>query len=116
MEEYWPGAVTVILPAQLKKMPPLVRGGGLTIGTRIPAHETPRRLVAECGVPLLGPSANLHGNPTPYKLADIDPSLIALVDYVIPGTTTVMRESTVVDCSETPWKVLRQGAIQIALG
>lgn len=116
MEKYWPGALTVILPAKLTKMPSLVRGGGLTIGTRIPAHEIPRLLVQKTGVPLLGPSANFHGKPTPYRLADIDPSLIALVDYIVPGTTTVMRESTVIDCSETPWEIKRQGALEVTLG
>lgn len=111
MKKYWPGALTIILPADLKKVPKLVRGGGISIGTRIPAHEVPLSLITELGVPLIGTSANFHGEKTPYKLADIDPKLHYLVDYLIPGTTSLQKESTVIDCTKVPWEIKRQGAI-----
>ena len=41
LKKYWPGALTVILPADLKKVPSLIRGGGLGIGCRVPNHEVP---------------------------------------------------------------------------
>jgi L-threonylcarbamoyladenylate synthase len=112
---YWPGALTVILPARLKKVPKLVRGGGITIGTRIPAHAVPLALIHGMNVPLIGTSANFHGEPTPYKLADIDPKLHYLVDYLVPGTTSIGKVSTVVDCSVEPWKIVRQGALMVEL-
>jgi L-threonylcarbamoyladenylate synthase len=115
MLKYWPGAVTIILPAQLKKVPKLVRGGGITIGTRIPAHEIPLSLIQGLKVPLIGTSANFHGEPTPYKLANIDPKLHYLVDYLVPGTTSLGKESTVIDCSAGSWKVVRQGAVELKL-
>lgn len=113
MLKYWPGALTVILPAQLKKVPKLVRGGGITVGTRIPAHKVPLALINGLKFPLIGTSANFHGEPTPYKLADIDPQLHYLVDYLVPGTTSVGEASTVIDCSDEPWKIVRQGAVQV---
>lgn len=113
MDKYWPGALTIILPADMKKVPKLVRGGGMSIGTRIPAHEVPLSLISAIGVPLIGTSANFHGEPTPYRLADIDPKLYRLVNYVVPGTTSIKKESTVIDCTIEPWQIRRQGAIAI---
>ncbi len=84
IKPYWPGALTIVLPAKIEKVPPLVRGGGVTIGVRIPDHEITRRLIEGVGVPLLGPSANFHGKPTPFKLAEIDPQLYSFVDYILP--------------------------------
>lgn len=113
LKKYWPGALTVILPADLKKVPSLIRGGGLGIGCRVPNHEVPLEIIRRAGIPIIGTSANFAGNPTPYKMADVDPRLISLVDGIVPGVTIVQKESTVIDCTQNPWKVLRQGAIEI---
>ncbi len=113
IKPYWPGALTIVLPAKIEKVPPLVRGGGVTIGVRIPDHEITRRLIEGVGVPLLGPSANFHGKPTPFKLAEIDPQLYSLVDYILPGVCKKSEVSTVIDCSVLPWKILREGAVKL---
>lgn len=113
LKKYWPGALTVVLPAVTEKVPSLVRGGGLGLGCRIPNHEVPLEIVKSVGVPIVGTSANFPGEPTPYKMADINPKLISLVDLIVPGTTSVQRESTVIDCTQNPWKVLRNGAIDL---
>jgi len=111
LEKYWPGALTVILPADIQKVPSLVRGGGLGIGCRIPNHEIPLQIISSIGVPIIGTSANFAGGPTPYIMADIDPRLMSLVDLVVPGVTNVQKESTVIDCTQNPWKILRNGAV-----
>lgn len=113
MQQYWPGALTIILPANRDKVPSLVRGGGLTIGTRIPDHDTVLSLIRGVGVPLIGTSANFHGESTPYDFSDLDQELLSLVDGAVEGTCKTKKASTVVDCTVSPWKVLRQGAIQI---
>ena len=113
MTEYWPGALTIVLPAQLEKVPGLVRGGGATVGLRVPDHEVPMTLITASGVPILGPSANFHGEPTPYQFSDVNPQLMYLADYIVPGVCTVSMESTVIDCSEDEWKIVRQGAVKI---
>lgn len=115
IDKYWPGALTIILPAKLEKVPEIVRGGGLTIGTRIPAHAVPVSLIQGIDVPLIGTSANLHGDKTPYLLSDIKPELFSLVDYLISGTTSIQQESTVIDCSSESWTIKRQGAVKITL-
>jgi L-threonylcarbamoyladenylate synthase len=110
--KYWPGVLTIILPCKRDKIPALVRRGN-TLGVRMPNHPTALSLIEKVGVPILGPSANFHGEPTPYSFADLDPELVKLVDFVVPGECSVQEASTVVDCSLTPWKVIRQGAVLI---
>lgn len=111
MESYWPGGLTVIYPCQKQLVNPLVRGGSDNLGVRMPNHKTALKLISEVGKPLLGPSANFHGAKTPYRLQDLDPQLIKLVDYVVPGNCKSQKASTVIDCSIIPWKIKRQGDI-----
>lgn len=113
IEPYWPGALTIILPCKKKAVPKLVRGGGKTVGLRIPNHAIARQLIRGVGVGILGPSANFHGEKTPYSVSDLDPKLISLVDYVVPGECTICQASTVIDCSKIPWSIVRQGSSTI---
>lgn len=120
MNDYWPGALTIILPCQTSKVPVLVRGGSENLGVRIPDHETARELIKGANVPILGPSANFHGLNTPYRFSDLDKELIKVVDFVVEGKTKATAKgenlaSTVIDCTEEPWKVLRQGTLKIDL-
>lgn len=113
IEPYWPGALTIILESKVDFVPSLVRGGGKTVGVRIPNHTITRKLIREVRVGILGPSANFHGEKTPYRYEDLNPELIKLVDYVIPGICPVGVASTVIDCSKEPWVVVREGAIKL---
>src|SRR3990167_4734088 len=115
MEEYWPGGLTIIYHAQTEKIPELVRGGGNTIGLRQPNHPITQQIIKGVGVPILGPSANFHGLPTPYEFTDLDPELVKLVDYVVSGECTVKQASTVIDCTQTPWKIIRQGSVKVRI-
>lgn len=115
MEEYWPGALTIVLSCKTDKVPTLVRGGSTTVGLRIPNHGVPLSVIAKAKVPLLGPSANFHGEPTPFSTIDLNPELTKLVDFVIRGETRSKQASTVIDCSSRPFKVLRQGAVEVGL-
>jgi L-threonylcarbamoyladenylate synthase len=115
MRQYWPGALTLVLPCEINKVPDLVRGGTATLGVRMPNHETALALIHGIGVPLLGPSANFHGDATPYRFEDLNPELVKLVDYVVPGECQTKQASTVVDCSVQPWKILRQGAVKLRI-
>lgn len=113
IDKYWPGALTIILPCQTDKVPSLVRGGGDTLGIRMPNHPASLEIIKNVGVPILGPSANFHGKKTPYTFEDLDPELVKLVDYVVRGECATKQHSTVIDCSVEPWKILRQGAVKI---
>lgn len=110
---FWPGALTIVLPCKTEKVPELVRGKGSNLGVRMPNHETALQIIEGVGVPILGPSANFHGEKTPYAFEELNPELIKLVDFVVPGECSVKLASTVIDCSVSPWRTLRQGAIKL---
>lgn len=112
IKPFWPGPLTIVLPSLIDKVPDLVRGGGNNLGVRMPNHETALEIIKGVGVPILGPSANFHGEQTPFSFEELDPELVKLVDYVVPGECKIKETSTVVDCSVEPWKVLRKGAIE----
>lgn len=113
IEPYWPGALTIVLHCRKEAVPNLVRGGGETVGLRIPNHRIARRIIQRVGVGVLGPSANIHGEKTPYSFEDLDTKLVKLVDFVVPGKCTLKQASTVIDCTQKPWKILRHGAVDI---
>ena len=75
IEPYWPGALTIILPCLTEKVPSFVRGGSGTLGVRIPNHAISRAIIQGFGKPILGPSANFHGEKTPYSFKDLILSL-----------------------------------------
>ncbi len=112
MDRYWPGALTIVFPCKNDLVPSLVRGGTKTLGVRLPSHRIPLALIENLGVPILGPSANFHGEETPYKFEDLDPEFVKLVDYTVLGKCKLGKASTVIDCTKKQWKILRQGAIK----
>src|SRR3989338_7059247 len=100
MKDYWPGALTIIDYCDSDEIYSPIRGGGNTIGLRMPNHETTLEMIRGVGVPILGPSANFHGKETPYHQESLDAELVSLVDGVVSGTCKFGRASTVVDCSQ----------------
>ena len=113
MKVYWPGALTIVYNVRTDKVTPLVRAYGKTIGIRMPKKKLVLEIIRRCGVALLGPSANFHGFPAPSNIRDLDPELARAVDLVIPGESPIGRASTVVDCTSSPWKILREGSVKI---
>ncbi|MBI3385341.1 threonylcarbamoyl-AMP synthase [Candidatus Gottesmanbacteria bacterium] len=113
LDDYWPGGLTVVYKAQVDKIPSLIRGNSETIGLRMPNHKDLLYLISSVGVPILGPSANFHGEKTPVSFSDLDRELIKKVDFVLSGECTGNMASTVIDCTKTPWQVLRQGAVKV---
>ncbi len=113
MKKYWPGGLTLVMKCKKNRVSSLVRGGGDTIGVRIPAHDSALRVIRALGVPVVGSSANFAGGQTPFKVSELDSELVGLVDFVLPGRCSMGRVSTVLDVTKTPWKILRKGALRI---
>lgn len=113
MKTYWPGALTIVAKCKKDLIYSPIRGGGETVGLRMPNHEIALEIIKQVGVPILGSSANFHGHPTPYRTADLDPELIKHVDFVVPGICIIKQASTVVDCTVSPYTILRQGAVTL---
>ncbi len=114
MDTYWPGALTIIAACKKELIYSPIRGAGNTLGVRMPDHEAVHAIIKAVGVPILGPSANFHGAPTPFRLTELDPGLVKLVDYVVPGESSAGNVSTVVDCSVAPYRIVRQGALVLS--
>lgn len=113
MKEYWPGGLTIVLKSTKEEVPELVKGGTDTLGVRMPNHEDMLTVVEGVGVPVLASSANFAGEPTPFTFEQIDPKLIKLADFVLPGECSLHEQSTVVDATVTPYTILREGAVKL---
>ncbi|OGH06420.1 MAG: hypothetical protein A2W22_06465 [Candidatus Levybacteria bacterium RBG_16_35_11] len=113
IDKFWPGPLTIILPCKTNLIPSLVRGGGKTLGVRMPGNKTILEIIEKLDIPLLGPSANFSNRKTPYDISELDPELVKKVDFILEGKTKSKKASTVIDCSKKPWKILREGVIRI---
>lgn len=113
MDDYWPGALTIVAAGKKELLYSPIRGDGDAVGIRMPDHETILTIIAEVGVPIIGSSANFHGAPTPYRIEDFDPDLMKLVDGVVPGVCKVGIASTVVDCTTDPYTIIREGTVTL---
>jgi L-threonylcarbamoyladenylate synthase len=108
---YWPGALTVIVPAS-ERVPAAYQSAAGTIGLRMPDDELTRAIIAEVGCPLATTSANLSGHPDPLSFAEIDPAIIAAVAAAIDDNQEKSGiGSTVVDCTASVPRILREGSI-----
>jgi L-threonylcarbamoyladenylate synthase len=111
-EAFWPGGLTLVLP-QLAGvvLPTALTAGRPTIGLRVPDHESPRALAAGVG-PLPVTSANVSGLPEARTAAEIHAQLGDAIDLILDGGPSHGGPaSTVVDCTTSPPRILRVGAI-----
>lgn len=110
-EAYWPGPLTIILPAA-DCIPKEVTGGLNTVAVRFPSHPIAQAVILQSGCPLAAPSANRSGSPSPTNAhrvwEDMNGRIPAIIDG---GNCDVGVESTVVDlCHDMP-RLLRPGGI-----
>lgn len=109
--EFWPGPLTTVLKSR-PEVPAIVRAGGSTVGLRCPDHPLTLALLKACGVPLAAPSANPSGAPSPKTAGDVLAYFDGRIDAVIDGGECgIGRESTIIDLSEKPYRILRPGAL-----
>lgn len=111
MTRFSPGPLTVILPKH-HKVPAIATGGLETIGVRIPDHPVAIELLRAVAVPLVAPSANISGRPSPTTWQAVMDDLGGRIPCILQGDPTrVGLESTVVDCTSPVPVVLRAGAV-----
>jgi L-threonylcarbamoyladenylate synthase len=85
MDRFWPGALTLVLPAG-PGVHPAVTGGGGTVGLRVPDHPVPRALAAHLSGAVTGTSANRSGNPGAWRSAEeVVQEFTGEVDWVLWG-------------------------------
>ena len=110
-EAFWPGPLTLVLRAR-SSVPEILRAGGETVGLRCPRQEQTLRLLGELEFPLAVPSANPSGMESPKDADQVlqyfDGKIAAVIDG---GHCALGLESTVLDLSKTPYRILRQGSL-----
>ncbi|MBV1689993.1 threonylcarbamoyl-AMP synthase [Novosphingobium sp. G106] len=112
--EFWPGALTLVLPRRTGAgLAAAVTAGLETVALRCPAHGAMRAVLAAAGLPLAAPSANRSGGVSPTSAAHVVASLGPKVDLVLDGGTCEAGiESTIVALRPGGgWQILRPGPI-----
>ena len=111
MEAFWPGRVHLVYDAR-QPLPEALSAETGKIGVRLPGHPVAAAMVRQVKGPLTGTSANLSGRPGCYRLPDLDPQIAGQVDLVLDaGTLQGGVGSTVVDVTEEPPRILREGQV-----
>jgi len=108
---FWPGPLTLVVPAA-PAVPPEITAGSGTVGIRIPGSPVARALAAAAGGALVSTSANAAGEPPPVSPAALSAGLLARIDGVLDaGPAPGGLPSTVVALGEGPPALLRAGAV-----
>jgi L-threonylcarbamoyladenylate synthase len=108
---FWPGPLTLVLP-RTGEIPDIVTAGGDTVGIRWPGHPFMQAVIAGCDFPVAAPSANLSNQLSPTSAEHVRKQLDGRIPLIVDGgNCNVGIESTVVDVSVTPPRLLRPGMI-----
>lgn len=112
-ERFWPGPLTMILERK-PVVPDVVTAGLNTVGMRCPAHPVCRAIIAAAGVPVAAPSGNTSGRPSPTNMADMLEDMEGKIDGIVDGgPCSVGVESTIIDLTEQPPRLLRPGGVTL---
>jgi L-threonylcarbamoyladenylate synthase len=110
-QAFWPGPLSIVLP-RAKAIPPLVTAGGPTVGVRWPSHPFIQAVIEACGFPLAAPSANPSNRVSPTNARHVQKYFGSRIALIIDGgQSQVGIESTVLDLTVSPPRVLRPGMI-----
>lgn len=113
---YWPGALTLVLPASEKVPAAMNSIDRTTIGVRVPNFPLALKILEQTG-PLATTSANLSGQPPRLSVAEIEalfPEVLTLMPSELPTAITASSlPSTVAKWTGSNWEILRQGAIEL---
>lgn len=101
-KRFWPGPLTLVAFNNKKEK----------IGLRMPDNNIAFLLIKKAGVPVVAPSANMSGNKAPVSAEEVLAEMDGHVDIILDGgRTKIGIESTVMDVTEKPFKILREGAL-----
>lgn len=110
-KRFWPGPLTIVMKAK-PCVPEIVRAGGETVGLRCPDHPLTLELLEKSRVPFAAPSANPSGESSPKNADSVLKYFDGKIDAVLDGGECgIGRESTLIDLSRMPYRILRQGAL-----
>ena len=111
LDEFWPGALTVVLPAN-KNLPDFLKGPRNTIAVRHSPSKFVDELLGILNKPLIGTSANLSGLPSCQTVDEAFRQLGPSIDFWLDGGMTKGgMPSTMLDATEPNFRIIREGAI-----
>jgi L-threonylcarbamoyladenylate synthase len=110
-DRFWPGPLTLVLPAR-PGLPDAVTAGTGTVGVRVPGSEVARALSRAAGGPIVSTSANPSGGPPPSRAEELEPGLRARLDGVLDcGPAPGGLPSTVAAVEDGRVRLVRAGAV-----
>lgn len=108
---FWPGPLTIVMQAK-SFIPSIVLAGGDTVGLRCPMHPMTLELLRLAGLPFAAPSANPSSLSSPKNAAQVLEYFEGRIEAIVDGGDCGLgTESTIIDLSQTPYRILRQGAL-----
>ncbi|MDR1353620.1 MAG: threonylcarbamoyl-AMP synthase [Treponema sp.] len=109
--EFWPGPLTLVLPRRAE-LPDLATSGLPTVAVRFPAHPVARKIIALSTCAVAAPSANPFGRLSPTSADHVRNQLGEKADFIVDGgISPVGVESTVLDLTVDPPRILRPGGV-----
>lgn len=115
MDAFWPGPMTLIMPKN-KAISDHVTGGLDTVAVRMPVDKSAMALLTRTGLPIVAPSANTSGRPSPTTADHVYEDLKGKIPLILDGGACQYGlESTIVDLTVDPPMVLRPGAITMEM-
>jgi len=112
-DTFWPGPLTLVLK-KTATVPSIVTADLETVAVRMPDHPVALSLIRESQTPIAAPSANLFGRPSPTTAQHVFDDLKEGVDLILDaGKTSIGVESTILDLTQTPFRILRPGGISL---
>ncbi len=112
-ERFWPGPLTMVLKKQ-SEVPERVTAGMDTVAVRCPDHPATLRIIELAGVPIAAPSANISGKPSPTSAVHVRHDIDGMIDAIVDGgECRVGLESTIIDLSVKPPRLLRPGGVSL---
>lgn len=116
MDEFWPGPISFILPLRQGYLCEKVTGGLQSIAVRMPSHPIGRAILQYIDIPIAAPSANVSGRPSPTTFQHVFNDLNGKIDGIVNGDQSEEGlESTVLDCTQFPFRIARPGSITQAM-
>jgi L-threonylcarbamoyladenylate synthase len=111
MQTFWPGRLTLVFKAR-QTLPHQLTARSDKIGVRLAGHPVAFALAKQAGKAITGTSANLSGSPGCNRVAELNPQITARVDLTLDGGDLIGGVgSTVVDITEDPPRILREGQV-----
>lgn len=113
MKHFWPGPLTLVLPARMENLNPLITAGQSTVAIRSPRHPLTEKLLSSLKMPLVAPSANPFGKISPTTARHVEQAFDEASLMILDGgRCPVGIESTIVDATQPEsYQILRQGII-----